>query len=272
MLTILRVVLPVVGAVLLLGCKGEAGAGAEPESAAPAPPSPAELAAPPADAQVTPSKLAFKVLRPGEGPPPGPADEVELHYTGYQRDGTMIFSTKKIGRPAKALVRRLSPGLSQGLQLMNVGAKVRLWIPEALADEGRGGDVVYDVELVNVVRGVGAPEDVAAPPADAAKTASGLAYIVLKAGDGTTRPQPGSSVTVHYTGWTTDGERFDSTRTKGAPATLPLSTVIPGWREGLPLMDVGAQYRFWIPEALAYQGRRPPHGMLVFDVELLEVK
>lgn len=272
MSTFLRITLALCLVSLLIGCTKGGGGQAEPKSEVPAPPSLAELSAPPADAQATESKLAYKVLRAGQGTPPGPADEVELHYTGYKSDGALIFSTKKIGRPAKALVRRLFPGLAQGLQLMNPGATYRLWIPEDLADAGSGGPVVYDVELVKVVRGVGAPADVAGPPAEATKTASGLAYVVLKTGDGATRPQPGSSVTVHYTGWTTDGEMFDSSRTKGAPATLPLSAVIPGWQEGLRLMAVGATYRFWIPEALAYQGRRPPHGMLVFDVQLIEVK
>ena len=78
---------------------------------------------------------------------------------------------------------------------------------------------------------------------------------------------------VHYTGWTTDGKAFDSSVARGKPATFPLNRVIAGWTEGLQLMTVGEERRFWIPQDLAYKGRPgPPAGMLVFDVELLEFK
>ena len=118
-----------------------------------------------------------------------------------------------------------------------------------------------------------APPDVAAPPADAEQTDSGLASKVLDAGTGTTHPTATSSVTVHYTGWTTDGEMFDSSRARGKPVTFPLNRVIAGWTEGLQLMVTGEKRRFWIPQELAYQGRPgPPAGMLVFDVHLIGIQ
>ncbi len=118
-----------------------------------------------------------------------------------------------------------------------------------------------------------APADVAAPPADAEKTASGLATKVLEPGDGKQKPTADSVVVAHYTGWTTDGKAFDSSISRGKPATFPLNRVIPGWTEGLQLMSVGETRRLWIPEELAYRGRPGrPAGMLVFDVELLEIK
>ena len=120
---------------------------------------------------------------------------------------------------------------------------------------------------------VAAPEDVAAPPADATTTASGLAYKVLSKGTGTEKPLETSKVTVHYTGWTTDGKMFDSSVQRGTPATFPLNRVIKGWTEGVQLMVVGEKTRFWIPENLAYQGRPgAPAGMLVFDVELQDIQ
>ena len=117
-----------------------------------------------------------------------------------------------------------------------------------------------------------APPDVAAPPSDAEKSSSGLASKVLTAGTGRTHPRASDSVTVHYTGWTTDGTMFDSSVSRGEPSTFPLNGVIRGWTEGLQLMVVGEKRRFWIPENLAYGGRRPPLGMLVFDVELLAIR
>jgi len=118
-----------------------------------------------------------------------------------------------------------------------------------------------------------APPDVAAPPADAERTPSGLASKVIKAGEGQRKPTASNQVTVHYTGWTTDGQAFDSSVQRGEPATFPLDRVIPGWTEGLQLMVEGEERRFWIPVELAYKGRpgKPP-GMLVFDVELLAIR
>ena len=160
---------------------------------------------------------------------------------------------------------------------MVVGEKTRFWIPEELAYQGKAGApagmLVFDVELKDIQKPISAPADVAAPPADAKTTASGLAYKVLQAGTGTEKPTETSKVTVDYTGWTTDGKMFDSSVQRGTPATFPLNRVIKGWTEGVQLMVVGEKTRFWIPENLAYQGRPgAPAGMLVFDVELKEIK
>ncbi|MDH5493312.1 MAG: FKBP-type peptidyl-prolyl cis-trans isomerase [Myxococcales bacterium] len=117
-----------------------------------------------------------------------------------------------------------------------------------------------------------APADVAAPPADAERTASGLASKVLTAGTGTRHPLATDTVEVDYTGWTTDGEMFDSSVSRGEPAQFPLDAVIAGWTEGVALMVEGESRRLWIPEELAYRGQPGrPAGMLVFDVELLRI-
>lgn len=117
-----------------------------------------------------------------------------------------------------------------------------------------------------------APDDVAAPPDDALEHERGLRSVVLRPGDEVAgHPSARSVVTVHYTGWTTDGQMFDSSVARGRPATFPLGGVIEGWRLGVPLMVPGEQRRFWIPAALAYEGGSGPQGTLVFDVELLAI-
>jgi peptidylprolyl isomerase len=120
-----------------------------------------------------------------------------------------------------------------------------------------------------------APPDVAAPPADAEKTASGLASKVVSKGTGAVHPAPADTVEVHYTGWTTDGHMFDSSVKRGRTAKFPLNRVIKGWTEGLQLMVEGEKRRFWIPSALAYGDtpQRPgaPAGNLTFDVELIKI-
>ena len=118
-----------------------------------------------------------------------------------------------------------------------------------------------------------APPDVAAPPADAVRTPSGLASKVLTPGTGTRHPRPDSRVRVHYTGWTTDGQMFDSSLTSGQPITFGLNEVIRGWTEGVQMMVEGEKRRFWIPAKLAYEGEpSKPQGLLVFDIELIRIE
>ena len=122
--------------------------------------------------------------------------------------------------------------------------------------------------------GIAAPSDVAAAPADASKTASGIASKVIQAGSGSAHPCADDTVEVHYTGWTTDGKMFDSSVQRQQSTTFPLKGVIKGWTEGVQLMTVGEKRRFWIPPQLAYGTSPPagaPKGTLVFDVELLRI-
>ena len=112
-------------------------------------------------------------------------------------------------------------------------------------------------------------------PNDAVKTPSGLAYKILKKGNGTEHPLPTSIVTAHYSGWKMDGTPFDSSVQRGEPLVYPLKDLIPGWIEGMQLMVVGDKWKFWIPGKLAYDDsprQDAPRGMLVFEIELLGIK
>lgn len=106
-------------------------------------------------------------------------------------------------------------------------------------------------------------------------TESGLQYEVVKEGSGAS-PKDADTVRVHYTGTLTDGKKFDSSRDRNEPAEFPVNGVIPGWTEALKMMKPGAQYKLAIPAKLAYgpQGRPgiPANSVLLFDVELMEVK
>lgn len=249
------------------------------QPAAPAPvTAPADVAKPPAEAVKTASGLAYKVLKPSpETRHPALTDLVTVHYTGWTTDGKMFDSSLSNPTPVRFPLNRLIKGWGEGLQLMVKGERRRLWIPQTLAYNGTpgrpAGMLVFDIELFDFEPSpTVAPSDVKAPPADATKTKSGLAYKSLRPGKGGPHPTAKSNVTVHYTGWTTDGKMFDTSLDKGQPISFPLGGVIEGWTEGVQLMTVGEKMRFWIPEKLAYKGEQEPRGLLVFDVELLAIK
>jgi peptidylprolyl isomerase len=239
-------------------------------------PAPPDVKAPPADAVKTKSGLFTKVLTPGSGTAhPGPYDNVVVKYTGWTTDGKMFDSSVVRNSAVSFIVSQVIPGWAEAVQLMVAGEQLRAWIPEKLAYRGKEpkGMLVFDIELISFGPSPASPPaDVKAAPADATRTRSGLSYKSLKEGTGTRHPESSSTVTVHYTGWTTDGKMFDSSVTRGKPASFPLNQVIAGWTEGLQLMVEGQKMRFWIPERLAYKGEREPYGMLVFDVELIKLQ
>lgn len=106
-------------------------------------------------------------------------------------------------------------------------------------------------------------------------TASGLQYEVIKMGTGI-KPTAVDTFVAHYRGTLLNGQQFDASYDRGQPLTLGVSQVIKGWTEGLQLMPIGSHFRFWIPYELAYglngQGSIPGGAMLIFEVELLDVK
>jgi peptidylprolyl isomerase len=241
-------------------------------------PAPPDVAAAPADAVKTASGLASKVLTPGKSDlKPGAKDAVTVHYSAWTTDGKMFDSSFARKMPSTFMIESVIKGWGEGVQLMTVGEKRRFWIPEEIAFRGQAGrpkgTVVFDVELLDVVPDPRvAPPDVAKPPADAEKTPQGIAYKVLRKGTGTVNPRKQSRVTVHYTGWSTDGKMFDSSVTRGTASTFGLDEVIEGWTQGVQLMVEGDKMRFWIPARFAYQGKQGPQGMLVFDIDLLAIR
>jgi FKBP-type peptidyl-prolyl cis-trans isomerase len=240
---------------------------------------PPDLTSPPADALTSSTGLKSRVLMSGTGAEkPGPEDVVTVHYTGWASDGRMIDTSTTKNNPVMLPLKHALAGWRECVQLMVLGERRRCWIPQNLSyrgQEGRPtGTIVFDVDLIDTRPSpVTPPANVAAPPEDAARTASGLAFIVLRPGTGARNPAAFNRVTVHYTGWTTDGMMFDSSVTRGTATTMSLDQVIPGWTEGVQLMVEGERRRFWIPEDLAYKGESgSPKGMLVFDIDLVRIE
>jgi len=251
-----------------------------PQSAANAFAPPLDLTMPPADAVKSTSGLVSKTIRAGDSQEkPGPNDVVTVQYTGWANDGRMFDSSLTRNAPSSFPLNRAMAGWQECVGLMVLHETRRCWVPEALSWKGQAGrpkgTVVFDIELLDTrLSPTIAPPDVKEPPADAKKTPGGVSYKVLRPGTGTRHPTAFSKVTVHYSGWTTDGKLFDSSVARGTPSTLDLGGgVIRGWTEGVPQMVEGERTRFWIPQDLAYKGEAgSPRGMLVFDIDLIKIE
>jgi peptidylprolyl isomerase len=236
---------------------------------------------------VTNSGLEYVEIAPGPGPAPQTGDFVSVHYVGTLEDGTVFDSSYTRNEPIRFMlgVGNVIKGWDEGIALMREGGRARLIIPPELAygPSGAGtvippnATLVFEVELVSVQPGSPA-EPQAVDEADFVTTDSGLKYYDFVVGEGAT-PQAGQSVVVHYTGWLTDGAKFDSSLDRGEPLTfiIGIKQVIPGWEEGLATMKVGGKRQLVIPPELGYGeagagGVIPPNVTLIFEVELLEVR
>lgn len=262
--------------------------------------------------EVTETGLQYKVIETGTGATPTADDYVSVHYAGRLIDGSQFDSSYDRGEPNTFPAGRLIKGWTEALTMMPVGSKWELVIPAELGygKRGAGGVIppnatlVFDVELLAIKSEEEAKAEEEARRAAAqaemdarfaafkveqetflsnnAKqdgvqvTESGLQYRVIEAGTGGKSPSATSKVTVHYAGKLIDGTEFDSSYKRGQPIDFPLNGVIPGWTEGLQLMQEGDKYEFFIPYDLGYgergSGRNiPPFATLIFTVELLSV-
>ncbi len=250
-----------------------------------APPIPEDVAAPPASALALPSGMKYVVEKPGTGKDRARFfDSVTFNFTGWDAEGRMIQTTETSKHAQNTAPYKQSPAFAEILVTMVEGERVRLWTTsERLGTNGKAivagaGPLCYELELATIGKGVEpppVPADVAAPPPTAKRTPKGVAYVVLKAGTSKQHAAPDDRVRVHYTGWrAADGRMFESSVVRNEPVEIGVgSPPVAGWTEPLELMTPGDKYRVWVPEELAYKatpGR--PQGMLVFEIELLEIK
>ena len=266
-------------ALLVLACG--------PESALVTSPSTSTTTTTEGETMVTDSGLQYTEVQAGSGPVPQAGDIVSVHYTGTLTNGVVFDSSYQRNEPLSFPLGAgmVIPGWDEGIGLMHQGGKARLTIPPELAygERGAGGVIppnatlIFDVELVDVRAGAPAAPT-AVDEADYTTTATGLKYYDFVVGDGAS-PTSGKPVTVHYTGWLLDGDKFDSSLDRGEPFTFTIGAgqVIRGWDEGVMGMKVGGKRQLVIPPDLGYGSRGagggviPPNATLVFEVELLEV-
>jgi peptidylprolyl isomerase len=250
---------------------------------------PVDLSTPPADAQRDASGVAYKVLARGTGTthPNRDRSYVDLRYAGWERNGRQFEGTALNGTPTRYDIRDLAGGLTSQIEQMVDGEQRRVWVPAALAYGQRPsfanaprGDMTFEVELVRIIPLPPVPPDVAAAPADAKTTKSGLTYLVLKKGTGKQHPVDDTRAGVIYSAWKPDGTMFQCSLIEGDVAHVRVHRLPPGWREAMLHMVEGDKWRLWLPGKLAFgemtPGQEtmpfgPPPGPVVFDVELVKI-
>ena len=231
------------------------------------------------------SGVAYAILEQGQGPPLADDMRVSLHYTAYlDEDYTVFDSSHQRDEPISFILGRnmVIAGWEEALPKLQVGDKARLWVPYQLAygEEGRGpipprADLVFDVEVLDASM-VEAPEPFVVEGLDTLETDTGMQIYILQDGEGD-KPVHGSLLTVHYSGYLSDGTLFDSSVQRGVPFRFVLGTgqVLRGWDEGFLELKKGAKARMIIPPNLAYgergAGPIPPNETLIFDVELIDI-
>ena len=233
----------------------------------------------------TQSGLRFLVLHSSEGPQPQPGEVVAVHYTASLEDGTVFDSSWERDEPFYFTLGRnlVIRGWDEGIALMRLGSRIRLFIPPDLAYGTRGSSgvippnatLIFDVELLSIHPGTpNAPTPVAAD--DLTTTESGLQYIDFIVGQGPS-PQIGQEVLVHFTSWLASGRQFQTTLDKGTPFSFAFGRApILGWDEGVTTMQVGGRRQLIIPPQLAFgaqgKGIVPANATLIIEVELLELR
>lgn len=222
----------------------------------------------------TQSGLGYTMLVAGSDAAPVDTDTVAISYRGtLASDGTLFDESER----AEFGVRDVIPGFTEGLMLLKVGGRIRLCIPSSLGYGARAtgaipanSDLVFEVGLLEIkkVPGPLAAGDRLCPT----KSASGLGYAVMKAGTGA-QPTDNDVTLVNYKGYlAASGAPFDN----AGPVPIPVGRVIPGFAEGLKLMQRGGTYKLCIPAPLGYgdkaAGPIPPNSALVFLVDLIDFK
>jgi peptidylprolyl isomerase len=235
----------------------------------------------------TASGLQYYDLATGDGTESAKSRTVSTNYTVWIKTdkGYNYVDQSDTGKPMTFVIGRgdtVFAGWEEGATGMKVGGKRLLVVPPDLGMGAQGNamipansTLVMEIELTDVKEPRVATK---VEEKDFTTTASGLKFYDLKVGTGES-PKAGQTVVVHYTGWLTDGTQFDSSVDRGEPFSFVLGAgkVIPGWDEGLLTMKVGGKRQLVIPAALGYgdQGSGntiPPGAVLVFEVELLEIK
>jgi FKBP-type peptidyl-prolyl cis-trans isomerase len=224
--------------------------------------------------QTMESGVKWETVTEGKGDAVSASDGLALRYAIWKTSGQLIdCSERHNNQPLGGTLDSLPfPFLKDLAAKCRIGTVIRAEVGQKLFPNA-GADTVWELELLKLNS---VPKFRELDREKTVTTQSGLKYEVIEQGKGES-PKASDTVTAHYTGWLTDGSVFDSSHARGEPIDFPLNGVIPGWTEGLQLMQVGGKYLFSIPGNLAYgpngsPPKIPANATLVFLVELVAVK
>lgn len=228
-----------------------------------------------ADYTTTASGLKYHVLEAGDGDTPQSGDLVSVHFNLWLDDGTFLDSTIDRGAPYSFILDSEGSlmGLNEGLLLLKEGGQAQLIVPPELTD-GSGATYVFELELLETQA---PPTPAVVAEADYIETESGLKYYIIQEGNGNT-PQAGDLISLHYTLWLEDGTMIDSSIQRGAPLEIPVGAggTIPGFEEGLLLVEEGGKAQIVVPPELGYGeaggGPIPPDANLIFEIEIVAIQ
>ena len=230
--------------------------------------------------------IKTQILRPGQGDPVQAGQLIQVHYTGWLTDSTQFDSSRDRGEPLEFALGagQVIPGWDQGLVGMQVGEVRRLVVPPELAYGDRAvgpipshSSLVFEVELLNAQKGL-EPDSL---PTNLKvlnwKTLmAGLEVLDENVGEGPVA-KAGERLTLHYTGWLSQGRKFGSSKDLGKPieGVLGTGTFIKGWELGLEGIKVGGVRWLRVGPSLAYGpaalARIPPNSTLIFRIEALQI-
>lgn len=236
------------------------------------------------------SGVELRVLRAGEGPSVTDGATAVVEMSCWTESGKFAFVHSFISNAQMIPQWRQITKTSQPLPFMRdllpharVGARIQLRVPANLGIKSRfnvptipdGANELWIVEFP-VVDEFPKPEFRMPTADELTTTESGLKYLIVKQGSGRA-PKASNTVLAHYNGWLTDGKQFDSSFDRGAAIAFPLNRVVPGWTEGLQLLQEGGAAFLVVPPELGYGARGagadiPPNSTLLFYVELLAVQ
>ncbi len=239
----------------------------------PGPRPPPYVYAPAPDATTTKDGLASKVFVAGSGKThPRVDDGVRVRFTAWDDEGRLRYGSE--GDTVVSAVSKSSPGWAEGLELMVVGEKRMLWVPESLQqgiDPIRPRSMLtFIVELLEILPAPKAPHDLRARPRNATLGRDGLASKLRSKGTGLIHPHQGQSVTIQYSSWTVDGKLLGSSFTSGEPETLELGG--DGLADAIALMVEGERRRVWIPKLRDAKEQASSRETVVIDVDLLKIE
>ncbi|MEO7795222.1 MAG: FKBP-type peptidyl-prolyl cis-trans isomerase [Thermoanaerobaculia bacterium] len=260
----------------LTGQTPPVAAPAKPLTPPPAAPTPEELAGPPASATRLPSGLTTRQLRAGTGKvSPRPQDWVFFFAIGRRTDGTVVQNTFATPDPTRLQTSRLIPAWQEALAGMVVGEQRRFWFPASLAPKnpktGMQEAIVFDLELVQVVRVADPPNSLKAPDPKAKKVGLGSWVLTVKPGTGTATATRQDAALLHFTVWNDLGQTLSTSVADGRPTLFPLDRVMTSFADCVEGMKIAETRRCWVSAERNEGFPGAPKGALIFELELLNL-